>query len=176
MLRMKTRNGLRSVQNGFNQVNRAFRWLGYLLLVIMILVTFTDVIGRFFDKPMKGSLEITELIMAVLGGLAMLIATASRAHIIVDIVSSHFPKRARVALGVIGSVLGFFTWAIITYRVVISAELRLNQGSATAFLFIPQSPFEFALAFGLLLFCLSLLLQAFSPTAADDNSQEDRII
>jgi TRAP-type C4-dicarboxylate transport system permease small subunit len=130
----------------------------------MTLITFTDITGRFFfGKPVLGCIELTELIMAVIGGIAVFHTATQEGHINVDVVFNRFPKRVQTIITGFGMLLGAATWGIIAYQIVGDSQSKIALGRITDVLKIPVGPFELVLAFGLALFSLTLIIQFFRP-------------
>src|SRR5512147_1008737 len=111
---MTIMNLTRIVARGFDSLTRVLNWVGYLSLTGLVLLTSADVFGRyFFNSPVLGAVEITELSMAILAGFAMLYTTTQRMHISVDLFFVRFSKRAQIIVDGFGSLLGFVIWGII---------------------------------------------------------------
>ena len=137
-----------------------FRWTTYVTLAAMTLLTFADVSGRFlFQKPMLGSIELTELAMAILGGLAIFHTATQGGHIAVDLVLIRFPRRVQRIVGGFGLLLGAVTWGVIAYQVVLDGQSKIEVNRITDVFKISVGPFEFVLAFGFGLFALTLVVE-----------------
>ena len=84
-------------QDTFEHFNeRATLWLarvGSVGLAIMMFLTLFVVIGRAFDHPITGSVEVTELIMGLMIYLGVGYTTFLRGHIRVDILITNFSPR-----------------------------------------------------------------------------------
>lgn len=170
---MSSTRGKRTLLASVKFFMRVFHWIGYVTLSGMILVTTTNVFGRYILKrPLLGEVDMVELGMAILGGFAMFFAATQRHHVSVDVLLIHFPRRTRVIFGRIALLLGFMTWALLAYRAFLNGLGNLESGSRTATLFVPQGPFEITLAIGIFLFSLTLLIQVFLPEEAKEMEGE----
>ena len=68
---------------------------GASLSAMMLLTTF-DVIGRyFFNSPLLGTYELTELLVGFFSPIAIVCCAWNKGHISVDIVFNHLPKSVR---------------------------------------------------------------------------------
>ncbi len=153
-----------TVRIGVTSFLRVVRWIGYVSLSAMILLTTVNVFGRYIIKrPLLGEYDMVELGMAVFGGVAMLIAAIQRHHVSVDVLLVRFSRRLQRALGSIAFLLGFVTWGLIAYLAFADGVDRWENGSCSATLRVPQGPFEIVLSISLFLFCLTLLTQVFKP-------------
>jgi TRAP-type C4-dicarboxylate transport system permease small subunit len=140
------------------------KWIGYVSLSGMILLTTVNVFGRYIlKKPLLGEYDMVELGMAIFGGVAMLMAAIKRHHVSVDVLLVRFSRHTQLTLGRIASFVGFATWGLLAALTFLDGVESLENGSVSATLQIPQGPFEIALSIFLFLFCLTLLIQAFRP-------------
>ncbi len=93
------------------RVSRALNIVGMGGVFVLILWVTTDVAGRYlFNKPIVGSLEITELLMAVMVFSGLAYTGVLRAHIRIDTLVGRFPERVQT----VASVAGFFLGVGIT--------------------------------------------------------------
>ena len=170
---MKIINFFRTVLRGFDSATKVLPWIGYISLVGMALVIFTDVMGRYLlRKPLLGSVEIIELAMVTLGSFAVLHTTIQRGHVTVDLLLTRFSRRAQVVINKVGLLLGFVTLSVISYGVYLEGILRLKFSDETDFLNIKTGPFELVLALALFISSLTWLIQAFRPAASEKKPEE----
>jgi TRAP-type C4-dicarboxylate transport system permease small subunit len=125
------------------------------------------------NKPLLGSLEITELSMVVLGGFAMLYTTTQQGHISVDLFFVRFSRRFQIIIDCLGSLLGFGTWGVIAYQVYVIGLLMLESRDSTLILHIPLAPFQFIFAFGIALYSLTLLIQALRLRISEESEKKE---
>ncbi|MBP1731879.1 MAG: transporter component [Deltaproteobacteria bacterium] len=161
----------RIVLSGVNALINVLKGIAYVTLSVMVLVTTANVFGRYiFKKPILGEYDMIELGMAILGGIAMFLAAVQRHHVSVDVLTVRFSRRVQLLLGSGACLLGFLTWALLSYRAFLDGLSNLENGSRTATLFILQGPFEIVLAIGILLLCFTLLAQAFRPEGSEEKT------
>ena len=94
-----------------NLSERVTLWLaraGSVGLAVMMFLTLFDVIGRAFDHPISGSVEVTELIMGIMIYLGVGYTTFLRGHIRVDILIINFRPRIQAILDFITGIVGLF--------------------------------------------------------------------
>ena len=148
-------------------------WIMYVALGAMTLITFADVTGRFLlHKAVPGTIELTELAMAVFAGFAMFHTATQGGHIVVDVISERFPRRVQAIMAGFSSLLGAVTWGIIAYQVIGDGQSKIALGRITDVLKIPVGPFEFLFAAGLTIFSLTLILQIFHPARRQEDEGE----
>jgi len=112
-----------------------------LLLFFMMALTFVDVIGRyFFNAPVPGGFEMTEVALATLIFAGLPLVTARDEHVTVDLFDRMIPARVRhirdAGIAVLCGVLLF----VISYRVWLKADETVRYGDVTAILEIPLGP------------------------------------
>ena len=171
---MRITNLTGSLLKGFNSATKFLNWAGYVSLAGLVLITFVDVAGRYLmNKPLMGSLEITEVTMVILCGFAMFYTTTQRGHISVDLFLVRFSRRAQVIIDSIGSLLGFGTWSIIAYQTYLLGLRVLEAGDTTSFLSSPLPPFQFIFALGISLYSLRLLIQALRLQISKESEKKE---
>jgi TRAP-type C4-dicarboxylate transport system permease small subunit len=154
----------RPLRKGVDFFLKGVKWIGYVSLAGVILLTTVNVFGRYIlRKPLLGEYDMVELGMAIFGGIAMFIAAMERHHVSVDVLLVRLSKRVQGTLGSVASLVGFVTWCLIAYLAFRDGLERWRNGSCSATLQIPQGPFEIILSVSLFLFSLTLLMQALRP-------------
>lgn len=104
---------LKSLENGIRQ---AVGLLLVLMLTAMVVLTFTDVVGRrLFNTPVYGANDITEHLMAIIIFSGLPLITAQRGHLNIDLLDAWLlqprwrPWHKLVDL-LIAAVLGLIAW------------------------------------------------------------------
>jgi TRAP-type C4-dicarboxylate transport system permease small subunit len=169
---MRWLDARQTLWSGFTSFFKVVNWIGYVSLSGMILLTTANVFGRYiFKRPLLGEVDMVELGMAVFGGVAMFLAAIQRHHVSVDVLLVHFSRRTRSLLERIASLVGFVTWALLASLAFLDGLDKLQNGSKSATLFLPQGPFEMILSVMIFLFGLTLLKQAFSPEGSGEKEE-----
>ena len=140
-------------------------WLaraGSVGLATIMVLTFCDVIGRyFFNAPIVGTVEVTELLMGMMVYLGVGLTTQSRGHIRVDIVINLFPPRLRALLDVITSSLSILLVVLMCLHIWLKAGIIIDKNDLTQVWEWPVWPAAYIMAVASLLMVSSLLLQLF---------------
>jgi len=143
---------VRAVTNASNAVGVS------LLLAMMFLLT-ADVTLRYaVNRPIAGSLELTEFMMAAVVFLGLAYAQAQRAHVRVDLIVTRLPRRPQAALDSITLLLSILLYAFIAWKGYERAVELLQKGLVSDLLRIPHFPFRILVAIGAALLCLELVL------------------
>ncbi len=83
--------------NGFSiskAIQRGLETLAAISLLLMMLITFVDVTGRyFFNSPLVGSTELIEMLLAVMVFMAFPLVSWNEENICVDLLDNYFPKK-----------------------------------------------------------------------------------
>jgi TRAP-type transport system small permease protein len=160
--------------SAIDSVMHVANWIGYGSLTGLVVVTFLDVAGRYvLNKPLQGSLELSELAMAILGAFAIFYTTTRRGHINVDLFLIRFSRRNQNLIEGSGALLGFATWGLIAYRVFVLAVHVLKSDESSSLLAIPISPFQFIFALGLTLYALTLFIQALLSFVSEEPEKRE---
>jgi TRAP-type transport system small permease protein len=130
----------------------------------MMCLVVADVTGRYvFNKPVKGALEIDEIMMAFVVFLSLAYCTVKKGHIIVELLLGRLQPRTQSILNGFSCIIGAVIFSIITWQTGLHGwrELFSPTGTITMLLGIPVAPFFMVAAFGFALMCLVLLFQSY---------------
>jgi TRAP-type transport system small permease protein len=148
-------------------------YIGNFALAGMMLLTTTDVVGRyFFNAPVLGAYEITEYLMLIMVFSFLALAQSAKVHINVDIVFNHLPVRFRNFLQRFNHFVCLLMMILVTWMSILRVfELR-RTGEASVLLKIPDYPFAAFLGIGCLVFCIEFFKDVFSskPTDAEQEA------
>ena len=129
---------------------------GMFLLIPLMLLTTGDVIGRgFFDKPIPGTVELSEYILATLILLGAAYTQQVRGHVGVSFFTSRLPRR-RETICVIGTTaLSMLIVAGVVWQGLIKG---IEERTVSDMLRIPQYPFRLLVAIGGFLLWIELAI------------------
>ena len=109
------------------------------ILVALGLVTCVDVIGRyFFDAPLKGSIEITEMLLVSTFFTAFPIVTCKRQHIVINILDSHLSDTFKHAVNLFSQIMICLLVFIVAYSTEKTEAKALRYNLVTEYFEIPQ--------------------------------------
>ncbi|WCE30897.1 TRAP transporter small permease [Vibrio sp. SCSIO 43137] len=144
-------------------------------LMFMMTLTCVDVAGRYlFDKPVTGSVELTEILLGSLVFLTMPLVTWRKEHISVDLTDSIIPRGIKnirdmgfdIAVAASLSVIGVKVWDL--------GDRAFRYGEMTEYLEIPTYYFVYFLAISCWLTALtSLVLVITRLYNKEYNNQKD---
>ncbi len=150
---------LNYVEIALAKTSRVISTIAMVVIVVMMLFTTTDVILRyFFNRPIRGSMELTQLMLLLAVFLGIAYIQYRKGHISVSVLTDRFPRKVQDILSIVAyvfslGIIGFMTWAAFDHLKYIWDIAR-----TTLILKVPVAPFQFALFFGYLMLFLVLLL------------------
>jgi len=130
------------------------------LFVLTFLVT-SDVIGRYiFMRPIKGTEDISEIIMVLTVFLSLGLTQYVKGHVSIDIITSRLQERYKVILNCFTSFIAFLFFLLVAWQLSNRALILLFTPARgeTATLGIPHAPFMLIAAVGCVLLSLVLLI------------------
>src|SRR5215510_15772282 len=128
-------------------------------LALIAVVTFCDVIARkVFNSGFTFTVEMTEMLMAVIVFLGVGLVTHQRGHIVVDVLTLRLSERARVWLGLVTNILSLGFVVIMVWRLWLQAAFILSKGDTTPIWNVPLWPIAYLIAAGSVFLVTGLLL------------------
>ena len=141
---------------------RVTMWLARIAMVALALiavVTFCDVIGRyFFHAPFAFTVELTSFAMALIVFFGVGLVTHEDAHISADVVTLRLSPRLRASFALVTNVLALGFLALMSWRLWLYAAFLLEKGDTTQVWSVPLWPIALAVAFGSVFLLSGVLL------------------
>ena len=140
-----------------------------LVLLVMMLLTTADVIGRKLDIPIRGGVEVMEILLAMVIFAGLPLVSQSRQHIVIDTLEGFMSHGVRRGLDALANAICAFTmfgmaWMFYSKRVTRVAE----AGDTTSVLQLPLTPVAYFLLFMVIVTALIHVALMFVPPAAED--------
>jgi TRAP-type C4-dicarboxylate transport system permease small subunit len=136
-------------------VNRVLGYVASSFLILLMMITVIDVILRyFFNSPITGTTEISQLMMIIIVFPALGWAAIDRAHIRVDLLIRLFPTRPRAVVDSITLLIALGIYIIIAWRSFLESAVVNRQ---TSLIHLPFAPFYWLMSVSLAIFCLAIL-------------------
>ena len=147
------------VKKGIRRVNYTVCAIGMAMIIPMMLLTFADVMLRgFFNKPIPGTFELSQYILAIFILLGAAYTQQVKGHVGVDFVTSRLSPRLRVACEIITTLLSLFIIAIVVWQGWVEG---ISEKAVSDQLRIPQYPFKVLVSVGGFMLWLELLIDLF---------------
>ncbi|MBW1999769.1 MAG: TRAP transporter small permease [Deltaproteobacteria bacterium] len=136
-----------------------FGRVGAIILTIMMLMVFTDVFLRYiFNRPLEGSIELIEIMMALTIALGMAYTGMKRGHIAVELVVSRFSPRIQALLDLFHFLVATILFLLMGWKTAQQALVVGKRHVTTSVLAIPIYPFVWVLSICAALLGLVFLL------------------
>lgn len=130
------------------------------LIFIMTIITI-DVLGRnLFNKPLKGTFEMTELGSALLVFFALAMTHRHGEHITIDFIVERLPERVRNILNGVVEILIAFVMFFMSGRIFENGLRMVERTTTTTDLALPIYPFLFIITFTLIIFALTAIYKS----------------
>lgn len=149
----------------FNRIisalSRFVNGIGACILMVMMLLVVTDVSLRFlFNRPVEGSFELVEFMVAVVVCMAMAFCGVRKGHTTVEFLVSRFSERTQAIIDGLNSLISAAFFFFICRGSVGQANVLKESESITTVLEIPLYPFLWVLALCSGLLGIVFLLQS----------------
>lgn len=155
---MQLRESAHSAETAIESLSKVINAIGMGVLVVMMLLTVTDVILRYaFSQPIRGSLELTEYFMVIVVYLAVGWCAVKKGHVKVDFLVSRFPPRTQAIIDSATYLLSFGVCSFIAWRGFVEFKAVWLVHRVSDVLSIPAYPFHLVLAIGCGVLCLVLV-------------------
>jgi TRAP-type C4-dicarboxylate transport system permease small subunit len=151
--------GWGEVKKGIRRVNYLICAAGMAMIIPLMLLTFADVMLRgFFNKPIPGTFELSQYILAIFILLGAAYTQQVKGHVGVDFLTSRLSPRLRVFCEILTGLLSLFIIAVVVWQGWVEG---ITEKAVSDQLRIPQYPFRVLVAVGGFLLWLELLIDLF---------------
>jgi TRAP-type C4-dicarboxylate transport system permease small subunit len=141
----------------FSWLTRKMMVVGGILLVLMMVLTCIDIVGRMLGYPVFGAFELISFMAALVVALSLPDTHARKRHIGVEILTSRLPRPLRLRLALATDLLALLLFSVVGWRMFVYA-LRLRQsGEVSMNLGMPEYGITFAVALGFSLFAVAIV-------------------
>jgi TRAP-type transport system small permease protein len=131
-----------------------YTWLGYVgaaALAALVLVMVWSILGRkFFNMPLKGSTELTQLGLVVMTFLVLAAEHMGHEKMTVDIIIKHFPLRFQRVVAPIVYLLVIAIFCVLCWQLVKLGITYQQAHQSLRNIDIKIYPFTYLAAFGIL--------------------------
>ena len=131
--------------------------IGAIALTSMMLLTVVDVIGRFFKHPIFGSVELVGFLATIIVAAALPYTHKVDGHVGVEIIVRLLSKKAQICFDIFTRSLSLVLFSLITWQMFLYAKDIRKTGEVSMNLEFPIYYIVYLLAFGLLIFSVTIL-------------------
>lgn len=155
---------LEGFQKGVHRVTYAVCAVGMFLAIPLMLITTFDVLGRaIFNKPLPGTLELSEYMLSILILLGAAYTQQVKGHVAVDFLTSKFSVNGRTICRIITDFLSLIIIAIMTIYGWIEG---ISETTVTDQLRVPMWPFKTLVAVGGFMLWMEILTDFITSVAS----------
>ncbi len=134
--------------------------VGMIALTLMMAVITVDVILRIaINRPIRGSIEIAELLMLPAIFLAVGLVQYLKSNISVDVLYSKFPRKLQFITDILTSLLNLGICGLILRQAFVFQLYLIETHNMSMILKLSTAPFHVALVIGYILIFLVLVVQ-----------------
>lgn len=140
-------------------VTSLFDSMGMVLLVVLMFLGTADVIGRYlFNKPIIGTLEVSQVLLGSIAMLGLAGTQVVKGHVNVDFLLRQFPHRARAMVSFSTTCIASIVFALISWRALIIARVYHEAPRLIYTINWPLAPFQLLVSLGAAMLCLVLII------------------
>lgn len=134
--------------------------IGLGFIIIMVLLTTVDVIGRrFFNHSLYGAHELQQFSLMIVAFFTLATCQMARQNITIDFIAEKLPRRVMAWIDTILISVAFAGYSLLLWRLLVQAMYLKARGVQTIELLLPEWPFlAIAGGIGMLLFVVTLAL------------------
>lgn len=109
---------MKKLYSYFNALEKGLHILGYIAAFAMMLLITADTAGRFFfNLPIQGTFEITQMyLMVMIIFLSISYSYKNGSHIRIDVLYNRFSERTKLVVDMFGIVLTLVVFSMICYK------------------------------------------------------------
>ena len=156
------KDSLNNISKGIFSASRISASVAMALLVLLVLITVTDVImRRFFNAPIAATMELSKLTLGIIVFFSLAYCAVQGSHIVVDIVVSRFSQRTQSIIGTVIYLISVVVMGILSWQLFLLSIRVKDAGETTVILEMSTFPFVFLAALGSTLLTLVFLIQLF---------------
>ncbi len=139
-------DALKAARKFIERITRFMATVGMIFVIPLMLITTGDVVGRgFFNKPIAGTFEMSEYMLAVIILLGTAYTQQVKGHVAVDFLTTRFNKKTQALCQAVTMLLSLFIVSIVVWQ---GFKLGFEETGVTDQLRIPRAPFKMLVGIG----------------------------
>jgi TRAP-type transport system small permease protein len=149
----------RTFEKAVHRISRAFMYFAAAALFLMMILTTCDVVGRYmFNFPIKGTQDLIEFGLVLIGFSALGYLTSERHHMRADMLNSILSPRKNAIVGAACFLLSLPFAVILAWQTCEEGIKVMGGNYVSATLSVHLGPFFLFAGFGLILLCVEIVL------------------
>jgi TRAP-type transport system small permease protein len=144
---------------GLSKVTKWLQIIGLVFLALLMFLTASDVFLRyFFNRPILGSLELTQAWMVISISFSIGYTAMLKEHVLVDLFVLRLPPHGREIASTITTFIAFIFYALVAWRTVLQILISYNANAVSSALRLPDWVFIIFILIGFIILALVTLL------------------
>ncbi|MCF6096338.1 TRAP transporter small permease [Thermovorax subterraneus] len=140
------------------KLNAVLNYIGIAVMLFIMTITVIDITGRyFFNRPLAGTIELTELSLVVIVYLTIGYAEHFKEHVVIDTIYNLMPKSVQKFMYVLGSFISLVTAVLLSYYLYLYAGKVVAGGYKTGVLGIRYYPVIYVASVGAACYALAII-------------------
>ena len=149
-------------------ISAFFRYMTAILLFAMMAVTCVDVVGRyFFNHPVYGGLELTEILLAGMIFCALPLVSIRSEHVVIDLLAAPAGK-LRLVQNFLANLVGAIACGVLAQQMWFRGQRLAKAHETTIQIKIPLDLVAYSISVLLMVTALAFLIRAFVPQSSSD--------
>ena len=147
-------------EKSINIADNILRYIGVGMLFVLMALGAGDVMGRYvFNRPILGTMEISEALLAGVLFFGWAYTQATRGHVRVNLLLPRFSPRARSITDIVNLSLGLVLFGLIGWQAAKIAIVYWKANRLIDVIMVPLAPFQMFVSVGALFLCLEFIVQ-----------------
>lgn len=141
-------------------MNLFFMAIGGVALLVLMMLAVVNVGMGLIGKSLHGAYELMGYCGAVAIAFSLGGSQRRKDHILVDVLTRHFPEWVNRLLDVTKYILSMIFFGLVSWKLFQYGMMKIQSGELSSTLKIPFYPFVFCVALGFALLVITLLIDA----------------
>jgi TRAP-type transport system small permease protein len=147
------------------RLSKALYHVGAVFLFALMLLSSADMIGRFFfNLPIVGALEISQILVAAMVFLGWGQTQIQKGNITVELLYARFPPRMKTVATLVTTVLSAAVFGLMTWQALLAAKQYHDAGRVIFVINLPLGPFQLFVVLGALMMFIVLIIEIWKIT------------
>jgi len=138
------------------KVSKILNAIALCALTFIMLLTVSDVVLRFFGRPIVGTFEVVVFFGSIVIAFALPLTSWQRGHIFVDFLTQKLPGSGKKMLDLVTRVASIVLFAIIGWNLFIYSNKLYMSGEVSLTIQLPFYPFSYGVGVCCFLQCFVL--------------------
>ena len=139
------------------------------VLVLLMLLTVADVVGRYFGSPINGVFDLTHFAVAIMVYLGLAYCGMRGAHVVIELLYDKLPRATQAPFNRVINLAGCVLFAVICWRTAVQSLDVREFGEASQMMELPLFPLYIVVSVGAGLFAWVMALRLFIPEPESDD-------